>query len=302
MIITVAGGKGGTGKSMVATSLAKEYAKKKTVFLVDVDVECPNDHLLLDIERVNKKTIRQVIPVLDKDACRRCGKCAAVCKQSAIAYVKGKYPAFVKDACIGCKACMLACPFGAIREGEKEIGSIYEGNSGSIQFISGELRLGQPSSGEVVTAVRKYAEQLSFLQKPEIIVIDAAAGVGCPVIASLVGSDYMVAVTEPTPSALHDLKRSVYLSRHFHIPCGIVINKFDLENEFCKKIEEFASVEKMPVIGYIPYHRNFIEAALKMRAASELFPQYAIIFEQVINNIKSKNVICSSKPKIDEFR
>ena len=291
MIITVAGGKGGTGKSMVATSLALEYAKKsKTIFLIDVDVECPNDHLLLNIERKKMETIRQIIPILDRDLCKRCGKCAAVCKQDAIIYVPAKYPAFLKDVCIGCKACMLACPFGAIKEGKKEIGLIYGGEYKNVQFISGELKLGQPSSGEVVTAVRKFAEKLAQLEKPEVIIIDAAAGVGCPVIASLAGSDYMVAVTEPTPSALHDLKRSLHLSRYFRISAGVVINKFDLEQEFCKKIEDFAKNERIPIIGYIPYHKNFVDAALKMQPVCEVFPQYASTFEQVIKNIKEKSV------------
>ena len=295
MKITVAGGKGGTGKSMVATSLAYEYAKQnKKTFLVDVDVECPNDHLLLDIEIKETEKIYQIIPKFDFDNCIRCGKCASICKQQAIAFVPGKYPAFVKDICIGCRACFAVCPTGAISEDKKEIGQIFRGNNYNVELISGELKLGELASGEIVSAVRKYSDNLEKIEKAEMVIIDAAAGIGCPVIASLVGSDYLVAVTEPTPSALHDLKRMLYLGKHFKIPQGIVINKYDLEKNFCEKIKKFAEDENIPIIGIIPYHKNFVTACLKMKPVLEMFSQYNIIFQKIINYLKEdyKKSIC----------
>ena len=281
MIVTIAGGKGGTGKSMVASSLAYEYAKDKKTFLVDADVECPNDHLLLDIQLKKEETVFQTIPKWDYDLCIQCGKCATVCKQEAIAFTKGKKPAFVEDLCIGCKACFVACPVKAISEAQKEIGTISKGNNYGVNLISGELKLGQLASGEIVAAVRKYAEEAEKEENPEIVIIDAAAGIGCPVIASFVGSDYLVAVTEPTPSALHDLKRMLHLAKHFRIPHGIVINKFDLEEQFCKNIEQFAKEEKVQIIGKIPYSKDFVDASLKMKPVGVLFPSYSSLFKNL---------------------
>jgi len=125
------------------------------------------------------------------------------------------------------------------------------------------------------------------------MIIDAAAGIGCPVIASIVGSDYLVAVTEPTPSALHDLKRMLYLAKHFKIPHGIIINKFDLEEQFCEKIVKFAETEKIQIIGKIPYSKKFVDATLKMKPVGELFPNFIPFFtdlsEKVTHIIKRLN-------------
>ena len=161
MKIAITGGKGGTGKSLVATSLAVEFAKNSKTALLDVDVECPNDHLLLSVKRKQFTKIYQPIPKWDFDKCTKCGQCASVCKQNAIVFVKDKYPAFVKDICIGCKACIVACPENAISEIEKEIGTIYTGKNYGVDLISGELKIGELASGEVVVEVRKYSEEIN---------------------------------------------------------------------------------------------------------------------------------------------
>lgn len=286
MIIAVTGGKGGTGKSTVAIALAVEFARDKRTMLVDADAECPNDHLLISAKLKKYSWVLQPIPKFDFSKCSKCGKCASVCKQNAIVFVPGKFPAFVKDVCIGCKACIVACPNNAITETKKQIGKIYTGKNYNVNLVSSELKLGELASGEVVSEVRKKAEEISKKLKPEITVIDSAAGIGCPVIASLVGTDYIVAVTEPTPSAMHDLKRVLYLAEHFKIKHGIVINKFDLDKSFYKKIESYAKNKKIPIIGEIPYRKDFVESTIKMKPVVEINPEYRKLFTEIINKIK----------------
>jgi len=288
MKIAITGGKGGTGKSMVATSLAVEFARKEKTMLVDADVECPNDHLLLNVKRKKYIIVYQPIPKWDFSKCVKCGRCADVCKQNAIVFVKGKYPAFVKDICIGCKACIVACPQNAISETEKEIGTIYTGKNYDVNLVSGELKLGELASGEVVSEVRKYSDEINNKIKADIVLIDSSAGVGCPVIASLIGTDRIIAVTEPTPSALHDLKRVLYLANHFGIKHGIVINKFDLAKNFCAKIEKFAKEKNIPIIGKIPYRKDFVDSTIKMKPVAEINPEYKKIFKEIINKITEK--------------
>jgi len=286
MKIAITGGKGGTGKSMVATSLAVLYAKNHKTLLVDADAECPNDHLLLGVKLKKASVVNQVIPKWNFKKCVKCGACALACQKNAIVFVKGRYPAFVKDVCIGCKACVSSCPFGAITEDKKEIGRIYVGQNYGANLISGELKLGELSSGEVVAEVRKYAEKINKQLKAEIVLIDSSAGVGCPVIASLVGTDYIVAVTEPTPSALHDLKRVLYLADHFKIKYGIVINKYDLSKSFYLKIKKFVDRNKISIIGKIPYRKDFVNSMIKMKPVAEINPNYQKLFLDIIKQIK----------------
>ena len=270
---------------MIASSLAVEFAKQQKTALLDVDVECPNDHLLLSVERKEYSKIYQPIPKWDFNKCMKCGKCAEVCKQNAIVFVKGKYPAFSKDVCIGCKACMIACPYGAISETKKEIGTIYTGSNYGVDLVSGELKLGELASGEVVAKVREKFKEINKDLKADIILIDSAAGIGCPVIASLVGTDYIAAVTEPTPSALHDLKRVLYLAEHFGIAHGIIINKFDIAESFCSEIEDFAREKNIEIIGRLPYEKSFIESTIKMKPVVEAFPGYQKKFQEIIKKI-----------------
>jgi MinD superfamily P-loop ATPase len=283
--IVVTGGKGGTGKSTVAASLGVVMAEKGRVLLTDADVECPNDHLILSVKRKKLRNVYQPVPKWDFSKCTKCGKCATVCKQNAIVAVKGKYPAFVPDVCIGCKACMVVCPAGAIKMGRKKIGTIYTGRGYMIDMVSGELKLGQLASGEIVVETRKASEEVAGKRKSDFVVVDSAAGVGCPVIASIQGSDFVVAVTEPTPSALHDLKRVLYIADHFRIPRGIVLNKADLDKGFARRMEGFARRAGIPVIGRIPYRQEFVESTVKMKPVVVYDERYRKVFIEIANNI-----------------
>jgi len=299
MKIAITGGKGGVGKSMVAISLALEFARKTKTMLVDADAECPNDHLLLSIKRKEAKKVFQSIPKFDYSKCKKCGECASVCKRNAIVWAKEKHPAFVKDVCIGCMACISACPYGAITETKKEIGTIYTGENYNVNLVSSELKLGELASGEVVAEVRKYSDKINEKIKADIMIIDSSPGIGCPVIASLVGTDYIVAVTEPTPSALFDLKRVLYLADHFNIKHGIIINKFDLAENFYseskirytelnapyKEIEKFTEKNNIPILGKIPYRKDFIQSTIKMKPVVEISPKYKALFQEIIYNI-----------------
>ncbi len=289
MIIAITGGKGGTGKSTVAINLAVEFSQKHKTLLVDADAECPNDHLLINIKRKKYSNVYSLIPKFNFKKCIKCGKCATVCKQNAIVFVKDKYPAFVPDMCIGCQACIVACPQNAITKSKKQIGTIYTGKNYKVNLISSELKLGELASGEVVADVRNKAEKLSKILKPEITIIDSAAGIGCPVIASLVGTDHIIAVTEPTPSALHDLKRVLYLAKHFNIKHSIIINKYNLEKSFCKTIEKYAKKSNIPIIGYIPYNKDFLYSTLKMKPVTEINKKYRKTFKDIIRKINHGN-------------
>jgi len=259
--------------------------QEKLTMLVDADAECPNDHLLLSMKRKKYTAVYLSIPKFDYNKCTKCGKCASACKRGAIVWVKGKYPAFVKDACIGCMACLSACPYGAITETRKEIGTIYTGKNYNVNLVSGELKLGELASGEVVAEVRKYSDKINEKVKADIMIIDSSPGIGCPVIASLVGTDYIVAVTEPTPAALFDLKRVLYLADHFGIKHGIIINKSDLAENFYKEIEKFAKINKIPILGRIPYRKDFVKSTIKMKPVVEINQKYKKLFKEIINKI-----------------
>jgi len=292
MKIAVTGGKGGTGKSTIATSLALVFSKLgKNTMLVDADVDCPDDHLMLSMKRKKARDVHQPVPKFDSRKCTKCGKCASVCKQNCIVFVEGKPPAFVPDMCIGCKACIVVCPSGAVSEGRKKIGEIYTGSSHGIELVSGQLGIGQLASGEMVSETRKFSESVESKKSIELSIIDSAAGIGCPVIASITGTNFVVAVTEPTPSALSDLDRVLKVVNHFNVPYGLVINKYDLSDKFGKKVEMFARKNDIPIIGKIPYDKKFIESAIKMKpviSSSEEFEGMFSGMAEKINNIIQK--------------
>ncbi len=285
MRIAITGGKGGTGKSTIATSVAVMLAKEKKVLLVDADAECPNDHLLLSAKLEKQKEITQLIPKWDYSKCTKCGRCANGCKQNAIVFVKNKYPAFVPELCNGCRACILSCPRGAITESHKVIGSISTGNNYNVDLVSGELELGELASGDVVHGVREFADNLFRKQGYEIMLIDASAGIGCPVIASIIGTEYAIAVTEPTPSSFHDMKRALYIAEHFGIKQGIVINKYDLAERFAKKIETFAKRKGIEILVKIPFDLSFISSTVKMKPVVIQNKKFVPLIKDIIKKV-----------------
>ncbi len=254
--IGITGGKGGTGKSTVATALAVELAKRHKVLLVDADVDCPNDHLLLGIKRKKIETVKQRIPKWDFGKCTNCGKCSAICKVNAIFAPKGKRPIFLEQQCNGCGACVTVCPNQAIAWGQKEIGYIYKGKGKGIDFLSGELKVKEPVSEFVVGAVKEALEKEKG--KYDFVVIDTSAGTHCDVISALRDCDIAFAVTEPTPLGAHDLGLIIGLLKELGIDFEIVLNRFEAGKS--ELIEDIAKKNGKKIFAKIPYKKEIMEA------------------------------------------
>ncbi len=289
--ITILSGKGGVGKSSFSASLAMVLAEKYKIVTADCDVDTPNLGLLFGIKKFKnlEKISTNYKAFVNKEIkkCLNAKKLPYVCTFSAISWNKKRnIPVINKFLCEGCGACKLLCPEGIKL---KKIKNALVGEMKTkygFYIVSGQLKVGESGSGNVVEVVREKARKIAERVKTNFIVVDSAAGIGCPVIASIRDSDYVAAITEPTPSALSDLKRALKVVEHFKIPYGIVINKFDINKEFTKKIENFAKKKRIQIIGKLPYDKLFIDAMVKMKPVVEINPGYRKIFVDIINKIK----------------
>jgi len=252
----------------------------------DCDTECPNDHVVLNLSLKKAKDLFQPIPKWDREKCIKCGKCALACKQEAIVFVKGKIPAFVGDLCIGCMACKISCPVQAISETQKEIGKIYHSQKDNLHLLTGELKIGELASGEIVSEVRKFTDEYAEKNQIKIIFIDSAAGIGCPVIASIKNTDFVLAVTEPTPAAFYDLKRLLFLTDNFSLKRGMVINKSTLDLTYAKKMRDFADKNSIPVLGEIPYDQKIVEATVRQKLIVGIDEELRRVFKGVLGRIE----------------
>lgn len=257
MKIAVTGGKGGTGKSTVATALAVHLAKKYKVLLIDADVDCPNDDLILGIKLRKVKDVKSMIPKFDTNKCIKCGKCSKICRENAIVFVKGKNPILVPDQCTGCRACKIACPVGAISESKQIIGEIHEGKSRdiNIKLVTGKLKPGIEESSLVVNAIKKHVKQEE--RNYDFVIIDTAAGTHCPVISALFGVDLGLSVTEPTPLGKHDLELILKLMSELKIKSKVVLNRCNIANK--KEMERTTKKYSTEIIAEIPYSKKIQE-------------------------------------------
>ena len=262
--IAVSGGKGGVGKSTFAVLLVNRLVKKgKKVILLDCDVECPNDYLLLGqrLKRAQKKVYVE-FPKLNKKKCRKCGLCAKTCRSNAIFQAPGKYPVFIKDLCSACGTCWIVCPYGAIEPQKEETGKIFVNKiKDKFWLITGMAKPGLEETGPVVTQTKKFALNFAKNLKANYLIIDTAPGTHCPVISAILDCDLVYAVTEPTPMGAHDLNLILDLCQKLKVPAKIILNQADLGDK--RRIEKIAQRYKIKIQREIPYSKRIVEAYSK---------------------------------------
>lgn len=262
-ILASTGGKGGVGKSTFAILLAFKLNKQgKKVVLADLDVECPNDYLLLDQKLKNPSYVYSEFPELIKEKCTKCGVCSQICKEHAIFWVKGKYPIFIHDLCSGCGACWLTCPFKAIRP-KKEVSGEYFINRVKEDFwlITGRSKAGVSETGPIVKEIKSKAIEFAKEKKVDHLIIDTAPGTHCNVIQALLNCDKAYAVTEPTPLGAYDLNLILQLTEKLKVHTEIVLNKADVGDK--KRIEKIAKKFGRKVSVEIPYSEDLVKAYCK---------------------------------------
>lgn len=273
MIISVASGKGGTGKTTVSTNLAASLNEKST--FLDCDVEEPNAHLFLKPEINDKKIVYSFVPQVIEELCNSCRKCAHICRFQAITVVGSSVLVF-PEMCHGCGGCMVVCPEHAIREGQREVGRIESGISGNINFNHGILRIGEAMSPPLIKNLRNNNSN------GKIVIIDAPPGTSCPVIAAVKDTDFILLVTEPTPFGLHDLVLAHKTVQKLDIPCGLVINRADMGDN---KVRSYALENNLPILLEIPFDKRIAELYSRGLMLVEEMVEWKKIFNKLYRDI-----------------
>jgi len=274
MIISIASGKGGTGKTTVATNLA--FSLDSNVQLLDCDVEEPNAHLFLHPDIQEVKIVTTPVPKVDEETCTLCGKCAEICQFKAIIVIGETILPF-PEMCHSCGGCVEVCPEEAITETGRELGIIEKGHRNGLDFVHGKLRVGEAMSPPLIRKVR------SFTRSDMLTIIDAPPGTSCPVIAAMKGADFVLMVTEPTPFGLHDLKLAVEAVKILDIPCGLVINRSDMGDD---RVRAYAEQENLPVLMEIPFDRRIAEAYSRGALIIEAMPDWKAKFLELYCRIE----------------
>ena len=274
MIISIASGKGGTGKTTVATNLA--ITVEKSVQLLDCDVEEPNAHLFIRPEFEHKELVTVSVPEIDEKKCTYCEKCSELCQFKAIAVIKDTTILTFPELCHSCGGCWEVCPEDAITKGKRDIGIIESGNRGELEFIHGRLRVGEAMAPPLIKKVRSYTHP------DKETIIDAPPGTSCPVIESMRDTDFVLLVTEPTPFGLHDLKLAFEAVKTLKIPAGLVINRMGLGDD---RVREYANEVGLPFLMGIPFDRKIAEAYSTGEMIVDTLPEYREKFMKLYQRI-----------------
>ncbi|MFP4444674.1 MAG: P-loop NTPase [Desulfosudaceae bacterium] len=281
MIIAIASGKGGTGKTTVATNLAVSVAAAgEKVKVLDCDVEEPNAHIFLKMETEERESVGTMVPEVDHDRCTGCGECDKICQFSAIALF-GKAVLTFPEMCHSCEGCLMACPEEAISRGSRDLGELVtgKGKAGAVDLVYGSLRVGEAMSPPLIEHVKTRIE-------PDFInILDAPPGTSCPVITTLQDADFVLLVTEPTPFGLNDLKLSVEAVRVLGLPFGLVINRCDAGTGDTR---QYAAAENIPVLMEIPDRRDIAEGYSRGRLMSEALPEMKDKFQALFTEVKNR--------------
>ncbi len=279
MKIAIASGKGGTGKTTIATNLAYSIARVgQTVQYLDCDVEEPNGHIFLkpDIKETLNATIS--VPEVDTKLCNGCGKCGKLCQYSAIICLKDTVITF-QQLCHACGGCKLVCPTGAISESHKPIGFVDLGVADSIKFVQGRLNVGDVRSPTLIKKVKERAAN------DGLVIIDAPPGTSCPVIEAIKGADFCLLVTEPTPFGLNDLRLAVGMVRELNLPFAVILNRSNLGDE---QVYQYCDKESIEIILEIPDDRRIAEAYSVGKMIIEVLPEYGKDFIRLYENASKR--------------
>jgi MinD superfamily P-loop ATPase len=276
MIISVASGKGGTGKTLVATSLALSLKDSHKVMLLDCDVEEPNDHILLKPVITGSEPVHIRVPQVAEDKCTYCGRCAQACAYHAIA-VLGNHVLTFPQLCHGCGACSYLCPEKVITEEPRQTGIVEWGNSDGVGFVHGILTVGEAMATPAIRKVKEHGNGEG------VIIRDVPPGTSCPVVEAIKGSDFCLLVTEPTPFGLNDLILAVETVRELNIPCGVVLNRAGVGDA---GVEEYCRKENIPVLLTIPLDTEIARLYSRGTTLVEGMPEWKDSFRKLFDRIK----------------
>lgn len=281
MRIAIASGKGGTGKTTVATNLALVAARQhQEVIYADCDVEEPNGHLFLRPTIDATETVAVEVPEVDRGRCVACGECSAICRYSAIVQLKEQilvYP----ELCHSCGGCWLVCPVDAVRPASLPVGTLQRGRARSIWFVQGTLEVGQARSTPLIGAVKAAVDGL-LSSEASLAILDAPPGTSCPVVETVRHCDYVILVAEPTPFGLHDLKLAAEMARTLGVAFGVVNNRASLAPG---AVESYCSGRNIPVLGRIPDDRRLAEAYARGEMVLDALPEYGEAFSQILQRV-----------------